>query len=91
MGPERAGRDRWRRDGGDAIVRHQRFSGPLPAMRVPDRQRDHDGDMRQPLQNYEFAGYYVVVSAQLAYTPTLLYSLLGSSTILSAQSTIRVR
>ncbi len=30
-------------------------------------------------ENYETAGYYVVVSAQLAYTPVLPYSLLGSS------------
>jgi Flp pilus assembly protein TadG len=37
------------------------------------------------------AGYYVVVSAQLTYTPVLPYSLLGSSRVLSAQSTIRVR
>jgi Flp pilus assembly protein TadG len=36
------------------------------------------------------AGYYVVVSAQLTYTPVLPYSLLGSR-VLSAQSTIRVR
>ena len=36
------------------------------------------------------AGYYVVVSAQLTYTPVLPYSLLGSSKILSAQSMIRV-
>ncbi|MGE0258947.1 MAG: TadE/TadG family type IV pilus assembly protein, partial [Alphaproteobacteria bacterium] len=34
-------------------------------------------------QNYETAGYYVVVSAQLAYTPVLPYSLLGSSMTLT--------
>ena len=37
------------------------------------------------------AGYYVVVNAQLAYTPVLPYSLLGSSVTLAAQSTIRVQ
>lgn len=40
--------------------------------------------------NNELAGYYVVVSAQLTYTPVLPYSLLGSSTILTAQSTVRI-
>ena len=44
-----------------------------------------------PCANGETAGYYVVISAQLTYTPVLPYSLLGSSTILSAQSTIRIR
>jgi Flp pilus assembly protein TadG len=39
----------------------------------------------------ETAGYYVVISAQLPYTPVLPYSLLGSSTTLSAQSMIRIR
>ena len=37
------------------------------------------------------AGYYVVVSAQLTYTPVLPYSLLGSSVTLSAQSTVRTQ
>jgi Flp pilus assembly protein TadG len=41
--------------------------------------------------NGQTAGYYVVVSAQLQYTPTLPYSLLGSSTTLNAQSTVRIR
>jgi Flp pilus assembly protein TadG len=41
--------------------------------------------------NGESAGYYVVISAQRAYTPVLPYSLLGSSTTLSAQSMIRIR
>ena len=44
-----------------------------------------------PARIMRLAGYYVVVSAQLPYTPVLPYSLLGSSTILSAQSTIRIR
>ena len=39
----------------------------------------------------ETAGYYVVISARLPYTPVLPYSLLGSSTTLSAQSMIRIR
>jgi Flp pilus assembly protein TadG len=39
----------------------------------------------------ETAGYYVAISAQLPYTPVLPYSLLGSSTVLSAQSMIRIR
>ena len=39
----------------------------------------------------ETAGYYVVISAQLPYTPVLPYSLLGRSTTLSAQSMIRIR
>jgi Flp pilus assembly protein TadG len=39
----------------------------------------------------ETAGYYVVISAQLSYTPVLPYSLLGHSTTLSAQSMIRIR
>jgi Flp pilus assembly protein TadG len=41
--------------------------------------------------NGQTAGYYVAVSAQLPYTPVLPYSLLGSSTTLSAQSMIRIR
>lgn len=41
--------------------------------------------------NGETAGYYAVISAQLAYTPILPYSVLGSSTILTAQSMIRIR
>ncbi|MGD9614062.1 MAG: TadE/TadG family type IV pilus assembly protein [Alphaproteobacteria bacterium] len=41
--------------------------------------------------NGETAGYYVVVSAELPYTPVLPYSLLGSSMILSAQSMVRTR
>src|SRR3954453_19461449 len=39
----------------------------------------------------ETAGYYVVIAAQLPYTPVLPYSLLGRSTTLSAQSMIRIR
>jgi Flp pilus assembly protein TadG len=38
----------------------------------------------------QIAGYYAIVSAQLPYTPILPYSLLGSSTTLSAKSMIRV-
>lgn len=41
--------------------------------------------------NGETAGHYVVVSAQLSYTPILPYSLLGSSRTLTAQSMIRIR
>lgn len=41
--------------------------------------------------NSEVAGYYVVVSAQLAYRPRLPYSALGESTTLNAQSTVRIR
>ena len=41
--------------------------------------------------NGEIAGYYVVISAELPYTPVLPYSLLGSSTTLTAQSMIRIR
>ena len=37
------------------------------------------------------AGYYVVVNAQSPYTPTLPYSVLGSSVTLAAQSTVRIR
>jgi Flp pilus assembly protein TadG len=44
-----------------------------------------------PCSNGQTAGYYVVVSAQLPYTPTLPYSLLGSSTIFNAQSMVRIR
>ncbi len=35
---------------GDAAGRRHRFAVPLPAMRVSERQRDHDGDVRQPLR-----------------------------------------
>jgi Flp pilus assembly protein TadG len=41
--------------------------------------------------NGQIAGYYVVISAELPYTPVLPYSLLGSSTTLTAQSMIRIR
>lgn len=41
--------------------------------------------------NGQMAGYYVVVSARLTYTPPLPYSVLGSPVTLSAQSTVRVR
>jgi Flp pilus assembly protein TadG len=41
--------------------------------------------------NGQTSGYYVVVSAQLTYRPVLPYSVLGSSKILTAQSTIRIR
>jgi Flp pilus assembly protein TadG len=41
--------------------------------------------------NGEAAGYYVVVGAQLRYTPRLPYSVLGNSTILSARSTVRIQ
>lgn len=36
------------------------------------------------------AGRYAVVSAQVSYTPILPYSLLGSSTTLTAQSVVRI-
>jgi hypothetical protein len=39
----------------------------------------------------EIAGSYVVISAQMPYTPALPYSLLGSSTTLSAQSMVGIR
>lgn len=41
--------------------------------------------------NGQTAGYYVVVGAQLPYTPPLPYSVLGNSMTLSAQSTVRIR
>lgn len=41
--------------------------------------------------NGETAGYYVVVNAQLPYNSVLPYSALGDSTILTAQSTVRIR
>jgi hypothetical protein len=42
-----------------------------------------------PCADGEYGGYYVIVSAQLAYSPILPYSLLGNST-LKAQATVRV-
>jgi Flp pilus assembly protein TadG len=39
--------------------------------------------------NGESAGYYVIVNAQLAYSPILPYSLLGNSVNLTAQATVR--
>lgn len=41
--------------------------------------------------NGEDAGYYVVVNAQLAYSPVLPYSLLGNSVTLMAQATVRAQ
>lgn len=37
------------------------------------------------------AGYYVTVNAQAPYTSAMPYSVLGSSVIITAQSTVRVR
>jgi Flp pilus assembly protein TadG len=42
-------------------------------------------------QNGQTAGYYVVVNAQLPYTPALPYSVLGNSLTLNAQTTVRIR
>jgi Flp pilus assembly protein TadG len=39
--------------------------------------------------NGESAGYYIVVNAQLPYSPILPYSLLGNSVNLTAQATVR--
>jgi Flp pilus assembly protein TadG len=39
----------------------------------------------------ETAGYYVVVNAQLPYTPVLPYSVLGDSVTLASQTTVRIR
>jgi Flp pilus assembly protein TadG len=41
--------------------------------------------------NGQTPGYYVVIAAQLTYRPVLPYSVLGSSKLLTAQSTIRIR
>jgi Flp pilus assembly protein TadG len=41
--------------------------------------------------NSETAGYYVVVTTELPYTPMLPYSVLGNSVTLTAQSTVRIR
>ena len=41
--------------------------------------------------NGQPAGYYVVVNAQLPYSPALPYSVLGRSVTLTAQSTVRIR
>jgi len=40
--------------------------------------------------NGQTAGYYVVVTAELPYTPALPYSVLGNSLTLSAQTTVRI-
>jgi Flp pilus assembly protein TadG len=40
--------------------------------------------------NGKAPGYYVIVNAQLPYTPPLPYSVLGNSVTLSAQSTVRI-
>jgi hypothetical protein len=44
-----------------------------------------------PCANGEYGGYYVIVNAQVAYSPILPYSLLGDSKKLTAQATVRVR
>jgi Flp pilus assembly protein TadG len=41
-------------------------------------------------ENGQITGSYVVVSAQLVYTPVLPYSLLGGSKVLTAQSMVRI-
>jgi Flp pilus assembly protein TadG len=41
--------------------------------------------------NGQTAGYYVVVTAQAAYTPALPYSALPDGTTLTGQSTVRIR
>jgi Flp pilus assembly protein TadG len=41
--------------------------------------------------NGQTAGYYVVVSAQLPYTPVLPYSTLADQVTLTGQSTVRIR
>jgi Flp pilus assembly protein TadG len=41
--------------------------------------------------NGQTAGYYVVVNAQLPYTPVLPYSALADSVTLTGQSTVRIR
>jgi Flp pilus assembly protein TadG len=41
--------------------------------------------------NSQTAGYYVVVSAEVSYTPILPYSALASGTTLAGQSTVRIR
>jgi Flp pilus assembly protein TadG len=40
--------------------------------------------------NGQNAGYYVIVNAQLSYTPVLPYSVLGNAVTLSTQTTVRV-
>jgi Flp pilus assembly protein TadG len=44
-----------------------------------------------PCSNAEGAGSYVKVSAQMPYTPSLPYPLLGNSVTLTAQSMVRIR
>ncbi len=39
--------------------------------------------------NGEAAGYYIIVNAQVPYSPILPYSLLGNPTTLAAQATVR--
>jgi Flp pilus assembly protein TadG len=41
--------------------------------------------------NGQTAGYYVIVNAQLPYTPALPYSVLGDALTLTAQTTVRIR
>lgn len=41
--------------------------------------------------NGDTLGYYVFITARLPYTPILPYTLLGSSTVLTAQSIVRIR
>jgi Flp pilus assembly protein TadG len=41
--------------------------------------------------NGQIAGYYVVISAQLPYTPVLPYSALSDQVTLTGQATVRIR
>lgn len=62
---------------------------PMHICGCPDGSQVTAATCDSPCADGESAGYYVIVSARLAYSPIVPYSLLGNSVILSAQATVR--
>jgi Flp pilus assembly protein TadG len=64
---------------------------PIQLCGCPSGSAVNAASCGSPCSTGETAGYYVVVNAQVPYTPKLPYSVLGASMTLTAQSTIRIR
>jgi Flp pilus assembly protein TadG len=91
----------WHRDAPNDITSAVRAAGPISGLSVtpaPYQVCGCPGDTAvltmtcgTPCANGQTAGYYVVVSAELPYTPVLPYSALSNQVTLTGQATVRIR
>jgi Flp pilus assembly protein TadG len=100
-GAQYAASHRWHRDAPDEIATAVRAATTISGLSVTPAPYQVCGcpsgtavatmTCGTTCSNGQTAGYYVVIGAEVSYTPVLPYSALSSQTTLTGQSTVRIR